>query len=191
MSDYDSFPLHDFRSEGVRVDAGGDLKGALRLPNNGTLTVHNRLCPSLVSGTGAEWLRVAKEIIGYAAAQKISSDQKALVALYHERPVSFEQDWAVTQNVFNATLWDDDDCREQTPSSMRAVHFAHTPVNRAIREGQLPAGWTVGNRADVAIQFMDQWLQRCGKRKAFRRDATLLAASRGQVVSNAGAARHQ
>jgi hypothetical protein len=189
MSDYDSFPLHDFRYEGGRVDTYRGLEGTSHLPNNGTLTVHNRLCPSLVSGTSAEWLRVAKEIIGIAAAEKIPSDQKALVALYNQHPILFEQEWSVTQKVINATLWDNSDCREQTPSSMRAVHFAHSPINRAIREGRLPAGWTAGNRADVASQFMNQWLQRCGKRKPFRRDATLLAATRGQVLSDAGAAK--
>lgn len=187
MSDYDAFPLHDFRSEGV---AAGDLKDTLRLPHNGTLTVHNRLCPSLVSGTGAEWLRVAKEIIGIAAAEKIPSDQRSLVALYQKRSDIFEQEWSVTQTVFNATLWNDHDCQEQTPVSMRAVHFAHSPVHRAIQEGRLPADWNFGHRADIASQFLNQWLQRCGKRKPFHKDASLLAASRGDKVDAvAGAAK--
>eukprot|EP00545_Synedropsis_sp_CCMP1620_P009584 CAMPEP_0119013438 /NCGR_PEP_ID=MMETSP1176-20130426/8450_1 /TAXON_ID=265551 /ORGANISM="Synedropsis recta cf, Strain CCMP1620" /LENGTH=381 /DNA_ID=CAMNT_0006966529 /DNA_START=368 /DNA_END=1513 /DNA_ORIENTATION=- len=174
MSDYDVFPLHDFRNE-------GDIK---HLPNKGTLTLHNRLCPSLVSGSGAEWLRVAKEMIGCAAAQTIDSDQKALVVLSKQHPGVFEQDWSVTQTVFNATLWNEGDCSEQTPLSMRAVHFAHSPIKKAIREGLLPVGWTIRNRAEVANHFMNQWLQHCGQRKIFQQDAGLLAASRGVGGAN-------
>lgn len=116
MSDYDVFPLHDFRNDG-RV-----------LPNTGTLTLHNRLCPSLVSGSVDEWLRVAKSLIDYAAKHEINSDQKALVEMAHENPDIFQQDWSVTQTVFNAQNWNVTECGEHTPQSMRAVHFAHTPV---------------------------------------------------------------
>ena len=167
MSDYDVFPLHDFRRDG-RI-----------LPNNGTLTLHNRLCPSLVSGSGDEWTRVAEEMIDYAAENEINSDQKALAALFVDNSDLFEQDWSVTQKVFNASEWDVNDCGEQTPQSMRAVHFAHTPVKRALKEGKLPKEWSVRNRAEVATHFMEQWLRRCGARKIFVRDKRLLVASRG------------
>ena len=170
MSDYDVFPLHDFREEG------------LTLPNNGNLTLHNRLCPSLVSGSRDEWLRVGREMIEYASEHEMNSDQKALAALAQEKPNVFMQDWSVTQTVFNASSWSDIDCAEQTPQSLRAVHFAHTPVKRALKEGRLPKGWSVRNRAEVAIHFMEQWMNRCGDRKPFVRDARLLLLSRGIVV---------
>jgi hypothetical protein len=167
MSDYDVFPLHDFRNDG-RV-----------LPNNGNLTLHNRLCPSLVSGSGDEWLRVANTLIDYAAKHEINSDQKALVEIAHESPDTFQQDWSVTQTVFSASSWNVTECGEHTPESMRAVHFAHTPVKRALKEGKLPKGWTLRNRAEVANKFMEQWLRQCGARKSFVRDERLLLASRG------------
>ncbi|KAI2496901.1 hypothetical protein MHU86_17594 [Fragilaria crotonensis] len=170
MSDYDVFPLHDFRDDGRT------------LPNNGNLTLHNRLCPSLVSGSRDEWLRVGREMIEYASEHEINSDQKALAALAHEKPDAFMQDWSVTQTVFNASSWNDIDCGEHTPQSMRAVHFAHTPVKRALKEGRLPKGWSVRNRAEVASQFMEQWMSSCGNRKPFVRDARLLLRSRGIVV---------
>ena len=113
--------------------------GAL-LPNKGNLTLHNRLCPSLVSGSRGEWLRVAREMIEYAAEHEMNSDQKALAALAQEKPNAFKQDWSVTQTVFNASSWSDIDCGEQTPQSMRAVHFAHTPVKRALKEGKITEG---------------------------------------------------
>lgn len=170
MSDYDVFPLHDFRKDGIT------------LPNDGNLTLHNRLCPSLVSGSRGEWLRVAREMIEYASEHEINSDQNALAALYRKEPDAFMQDWSVTQTVFNASSWNDIDCGEKTPQSMRAVHFAHTPVKRALKEGKLPKEWSVRNRAEVASHFMEQWMDSCGNRKPFVRDGRLLLRSRGIAV---------
>lgn len=162
MSDYDVFPLHDFRDDGFI------------LPNNGNLTIHNGMCPSLVSGSRKEISRIAREMIVYAAEHRINSDQKTLVALVNEFPNMFEQDLSVSETVFNASNWNDTDCNERTPQSIRAVHFAHSPVKRALREGKLPMGWSVRFRPELAAQFMQQWLTRCGDRKRFIRDHRLL-----------------
>jgi hypothetical protein len=169
MSDYDTFPLHDFRQDGIL------------LPNSGGLTVHNRLCPSLVSGSATEWLRISHEIIRLASEQQINSDQKALVVLYQLKPTSFFQDWCVTQTVVNASGWNTSDCEQHTPPSMRAVHFAHTHVKRALRERRLPTDWSMRNRAEIALQFHDSWLATCGSRKVFLRDERLLLASRPAI----------
>ena len=50
FTDYDNFPLRDFSHQ--------EEKGILHqeLPNNGKMTVHDLLSPTLASGSGKEWL---------------------------------------------------------------------------------------------------------------------------------------
>lgn len=51
MADYDTFPLRDFTHL------------ARPLPNDGELSVHDRRVPDLVSGSSAEWIRLAHAIL--------------------------------------------------------------------------------------------------------------------------------
>lgn len=169
MSDYDVLPLHDFREEGFY------------LPNDGVLTVHNRQCPSLVSGAKSEWERVAKRIIEYAAEHHIDTDQKVLAALSRQKPYLFLMDLSVTQHMLNTTRWDRHECGAITPHSMRAVHFAHAPIKRAIREGKLPYNVTVQHRPEIVANWMQMWLEKCGEPGLFQRNPLLLKRTLRQV----------
>jgi hypothetical protein len=51
MSDYDTFPLHDFLADGMN------------LPNTGNFTMYENLVPSVVSASDKEYLRIAKLMV--------------------------------------------------------------------------------------------------------------------------------
>lgn len=152
MGDYDVFPLHDFRADG------------LELPNNGELTIHNRLCPSLVSGVESEWERMAKRLIEYGLEKQMRTDQRTVVALNKKWPDMFKLEYSVTQHMFNTTTWGPNECEAYTPTTMRAVHFAHAPMTRAKVEGKLPATFTFEQRPKVAAEWLEMWQQACGSR---------------------------
>ena len=60
-SDYDNFPLRsmDYFKEIVGVDMKDTENSSwtLKLPNNGRMTLHDHLSPSLATGTGQEWIK--------------------------------------------------------------------------------------------------------------------------------------
>jgi hypothetical protein len=152
MGDYDVFPLHDFRDDG------------LELPNNGELTIHNRLCPSLVSGVENEWDRMAKRLIEYGLGKQMKTDQRTVVALYKKWPDMFKLEYSVTQHMYNTTTWGPNECETYTPTTMRAVHFAHAPMTRAKVEGKLPATFTFEQRPKVISEWLEMWQRACGSR---------------------------
>lgn len=162
MSDYDTVPLHDFRHEGTL------------LPNNGYLTIHNRVCPSLVSGSKQEFDRVGKTIIQHAAANQIDTDQKTLAALNHQEPPVFRMAWTVTQTMLNVEHWDAKACADATPNSLRAAHFAHAVIKKAMTEGKLPETHTIENRPELARQWWTTWMTACGPPQRFVEDPQLL-----------------
>ena len=153
MGDYDVLPLHDFRT----VD-GFDL------PNNGALTIHNRLCPSLVSGVKSEWDRMAKRLIEYGLEKQLRTDQRTVVALYKKYPNIFKIDYSVTQHMFNTTTWSTHECDAFTPTTMRAAHFAHVPLIRAKAEGKLPASFTMDQRPVAVAEWLEMWHKACGSK---------------------------
>lgn len=153
MGDYDVLPLHDFRT----VDG-------FILPNDGALTIHNRLCPSLVSGVKSEWDRMAKRLIEYGLEKQLRTDQRTVVALYKKYPSIFKIDYSVTQHMFNTTTWSKLECDTYTPTTIRAAHFAHVPLTRAKAEGKLPASFTMDQRPMVATEWLEMWHKACGSK---------------------------
>jgi len=154
MSDYDVFPLHDFRKQGSF------------LPNDGVLTIHNRQCPSLVSGAASEWNRVAMHMIQFAAEHHIDTDQKTMAELSLFTPPVFEMDLSVSQKMLNVTKFTPETCRGEDPllpKGIRAVHFAHSAIKRAIRASILPREFqSIEKRPEIVSRWMTQWTEACG-----------------------------
>mmetsp|Transcript_15759 Transcript_15759/g.24507 ORF Transcript_15759/g.24507 Transcript_15759/m.24507 type:complete len:354 (+) Transcript_15759:151-1212(+) len=149
MSDYDVFPLHDFRHEGV--------------PNNGAFTMHDGYVPSLASGSKSEWLRMIKRMIDHAQIVRSRSDMFAVEELGHADGNLFRMDYTVMpgNNALTGKEWTWE-CRALTyPPNKRAVHFSH----RAIQEGRLQQGQTLENRAEIASEWLQMWLQKCGRKQ--------------------------
>lgn len=159
MSDYDTFPL-----ERVRWNADGDPRF---LPNSGTLTVHELSkmggVPSLVSGNGDEWFRLAKAQVENAQDHKDVthwSDMKAMQDLYQQSGGKFykmEENVVMASILLNGKILDQHLCLWL--KSKFAVHFSHHSM---IQSGQYKDGHDgARHRSDVARDWIVDYRGKC------------------------------
>jgi hypothetical protein len=176
MSDYDVFPLRYFETH--------------PLPHNGSLTVHDRFIPDLVSGSAEEWIRVAHDIVSSLlerdAIQKekveksytlrkrqrrrfytLWTDMMALHEWSQTKPDQFQNDSRVFGRPFETRLphlgipWTSELCRERTPSKIVAVHFSHDAIKRGIELHLVHDGQVLDNRAEIAREWLTVWNSSC------------------------------
>uniref|UniRef100_A0A7S2EKI7 Uncharacterized protein n=1 Tax=Ditylum brightwellii TaxID=49249 RepID=A0A7S2EKI7_9STRA len=161
MCDYDVFPLNPFDAEGFD------------LPNYGRLTVHQGIVqrsatPSLVSGSGEEFTRMAylliQNYIEHLDAD-LWTDMFALQDLgkqtiydeggnprhYFEIMISVIDVEKVLQGEESRV----EACKETW--NKRAIHFSH----HGLRSGVLLPGETVDQRAEIAIRWTEWWKENC------------------------------
>eukprot|EP00957_Ditylum_brightwellii_P104104 7931014-Ditylum_brightwellii.AAC.1 len=161
MCDYDVFPLNPFDAEGFD------------LPNYGRLTVHQGIVqrsatPSLVSGSGEEFTRMAylliQNYIEHLDAD-LWTDMFALQDLgkqtiydeggnprhYFEIMISVVDVEKVLQGEESRV----EACKETW--NKRAIHFSH----HGLRSGVLLPGETVDQRAEIAIRWTEWWKENC------------------------------
>lgn len=178
MSDYDTFPLRNF---GPQTDP---------LPNDGALTVHDRMVPDLVSGSADEYVRIAQGIIEdlLGEDQKVRlevkanppknkkrrsytrwSDQMSLAKWLETKPEFFKAETHVMIRAFEqddevlGQGWSAKKCQERTPESIWAVHFSHEAIKRALDKNRLHSGQTMDNRAEIAREWVATWKKSCGE----------------------------
>ena len=170
MSDYDTFPLHDFRQDG------------LVLPNNGKFTVYESWVPSLMSGNEQEWLRmtnaivnnldykmkhpgeIPKNFVGMAF-----SDMLSMMDLMRNDSSVFVSKGEVLTKFTNImkTDWAPQACITNVPANQRAVHFAHYYTDLARKQGFFPGvaerdDWDVNvKRIEMARWWMNYWKEHC------------------------------
>jgi hypothetical protein len=161
MSDYDTFPLERVRWS---TNAGGDPRF---LPNDGALTVHELSkkggVPSLVSGNGDEWFRLAVAQVDNASDHKGVthwSDMKAMQDLFQQSGGKF---YKMEENVVMASVLlgnkalDRDLCTWLKPKY--AVHFSHHSMSQS---GQYKDGHEgARHRSEVGRAWILDYRQKC------------------------------
>lgn len=159
LSDYDTFPLG-------RVQWNGNGNPEF-LPHDGALTVHEKSknggVPSLVSGNGDEWYRLAKAQAENArshSAQSHWSDMKAMQDLFQQSDGKF---YLMTENVVMGDAMlrtksiDRDLCKWL--QAKYAVHFSHYSMHRS---GRFKDGFEgARNRARVGREWILEYRQTC------------------------------
>jgi hypothetical protein len=169
MADYDTFPFRDFSQE------------AFPLPNDGQMTIHDNVVPDLVSGTDGEWLRLAhqitKSLMEHVVPSKdektgrrrytVWSDMKALSEFHTKTPDMFKTTSKVMIRAFDnpdeglGVSWTPEKCKERTPFKVKAVHFSHAALTKAMK-GSLLHGQTTDDRAKIADEWIETWKKSCG-----------------------------
>jgi len=159
MSDYDTFPL-----ERVRWNQNGDPHF---IPNNGDLTVHELSkmggVPSLVSGRGDEWFRLAKAQVENAQDHKSVvhwSDMKAMQDLYQQSGGKF---YKMEENVVMASILLDGKTLDLHLclwlKSKYAVHFSRHSM---LQTGRYKDGHDgARQRPEVARKWINEYRQKC------------------------------
>lgn len=153
MTDYDTFPLNDFRMDGHKHF----------LPAGGLLTVWNEYTPSLVSGTGHEYIRLLNRMIEAIVDRKLDQGRVDIMSLKYLYESSRGDMYHLRKQVLageralNGVLeWGEEECA--LTAEMRAVHFSHRSmkVGRTHRDGQVPQ-----DRPEVAVEFLEMWNTKC------------------------------
>jgi hypothetical protein len=147
MSDYDTFPLHQFLPT---------------LPNQGRLTVHehskNGGVPSLVSGSGAEYHRLAAVLIENAWNHKadIWSDMFALHDVYVASggTIYMKDGHVVPGQVITKHTRSDRICKRTY--AKYAVHFSHYAMDFGGTEGA-----KADDRSTIALRWLKEWRGLC------------------------------
>merc|ERR1719410_93813 len=125
MSEVDVFPLHITPEDGTK------------LPNKGTLTLHNGIEASLVSGAKSEWYRMLgymTKVLKERTMERLSYDFVWETILdEHPREVYDYHDVSPGYFSFNA---DTLDCLKYS-SNIKAVHFWASTSNEALLGGRM------------------------------------------------------
>jgi len=164
MSDYDTFPLTQSPFSG-----DGD-----QLPHEGRFTLYDKVglaggVPSLASGSKAEYERILMLLIDnlltHGIKEKSWTDMYAFIDIANRDREAYVVDKHVLKGRTAFSFWK----RTQTLSRCEgvkgdewAVHFSHTAVNAAGRNGELgELQGGVRHRAEIANNFLKQW-KLCG-----------------------------
>jgi hypothetical protein len=160
ISDYDVFPVRDFREEGFQ------------LPNKGQITFHDILSPSLASGTAEEWLKTAKAMLADAQ-QNVGTTTTSSTTLNYwtdtlsilnlQRKANFtlhSSRYVLPSNKgFSTETLESEQCHKRPLRGKKAVHFCP----RCMLEGILqPELRLPRHRVTVARDWLLQWQQLCG-----------------------------
>eukprot|EP00549_Striatella_unipunctata_P025380 CAMPEP_0118710738 /NCGR_PEP_ID=MMETSP0800-20121206/23600_1 /TAXON_ID=210618 ORGANISM="Striatella unipunctata, Strain CCMP2910" /NCGR_SAMPLE_ID=MMETSP0800 /ASSEMBLY_ACC=CAM_ASM_000638 /LENGTH=310 /DNA_ID=CAMNT_0006615057 /DNA_START=108 /DNA_END=1037 /DNA_ORIENTATION=+ len=150
MADYDTFPLWP-------------MDGHV-LPSGGKLTIHEGSkvggVPSLVSGNGEEWLRLAHSLVRNAMEHNDDqhwSDMKALQELYQSKKDEiYQMEYNTVSGVVVLNGNPMKDNCDATDKKL-AIHFSHY----AITHGVVPTGAAVAERGAIAQAWVAQWRRSC------------------------------
>lgn len=160
MADYDTFPIRSF----------SQLK---RMPRNGKLTVYDTVrqggVPSVVSGSGDEFDRVAHDLL-YNALQvgvreDFWSDMLALMDIYQKnKDVYLLFDQVLKGNValegVKKGLKSMRDCKSVVGGNF-AVHFSHFSITTSVSRGFLSKEKGAADRSQIADDFLKEWAKSC------------------------------
>mmetsp|Transcript_10577 Transcript_10577/g.19390 ORF Transcript_10577/g.19390 Transcript_10577/m.19390 type:complete len:313 (+) Transcript_10577:166-1104(+) len=170
FSDYDNFPL-------------GEINGTLTrnhhpffLPNNGQMTVHDILSPTLASGNAHEWLiglesllKNAEEHCSMATRRKkcIWTDTLAI----HSLRVSHGKDIVKTTKMVTSPFDEDDPvylnitklCRSKHFRNKWTIHFGQEMLQSA--KHVPPTMRLPKYRMELAMEWLKRWEELCGTYK--------------------------
>lgn len=169
MCDYDTFPTNFSIDEGKK------------LPNNGKMTSFENHVPSLISGTAAEWTRVAKLLVEAIPRipEDVKSDMHAFQLLKQEgthdvdfrnskMSISFGYPY---KKALKANLPREVDCEKM--AERRAIHFAHSYVQESYEQGMFPLQNITSvneamfkRRGEAARIFLADWRAQCKQSSA-------------------------
>lgn len=174
MSESDTFPINFPINEGNK------------LPNDGTFTSFQGHAPALMSGTGAEWNRVANLLIDAIGKIPVEAktDMSAFEVLRHEQNHDIVY-YFPPLNVHRGFAYDTPrkvNCEKM--SKVRAVHISHARTNSAVSEGLYPIvssddkNMEYLNRADAYNIFLNDWKNQCSKHATADDDSVGIVAKR-------------
>lgn len=160
ITDYDVFPVRDFRDQG------------LNLPNKGQMTLHDILSPSLASGTADAWMTTAKALLEDAKqnvdASKTTtttnywSDTLSTLNLQRNANVTLHSSRYVfpSNKGFATETLQKEQCEKRPLRGKRAIHFCP----RCMLEGILskPELRVPRHRLTLARDWLLQWKNVCG-----------------------------
>jgi len=161
MSDHDTFPVNFPMNEGID------------LPNGGHFTSFQAHIPALMSGTAAEWDRVAKLVISAIpriAEEEMKTDMNAFNVLQEEGSTDVIFMMPYVRYVQMGFIYDSPrvvNCEKM--ARVRAVHISHAVSHQAIKNGLYPIEVEKddpvgnGNRAAASKVFLDDWREQCGE----------------------------
>ena len=160
MSDYDTYPMHIRKGDG------------LYLPNNGKFTVYERFVPSLMSASATEWNTVAIQVIEQVlhklsseGSQTKYSDMYALEDLWvnaHKDAKPYNAQRQVDSYPYSEL--GKVDC--ERASHMLAMHLAHAHTTTAKNAGLIKDSIADEDRSVYARIIMDDWREQCSPNRA-------------------------
>jgi len=155
LADYDVFPLQPFAAE--------------KLPNDGELTVHGPVAPSLASGSAEAWLTTAWALVENVKEQQHRSDSKLMfwtdtLGILHllrneTFPIHSERHVAEGHYGLEEKEFSKDDCHARPFRNKWVVHFGPLTMQRGVMlpgELRLPK-----HRVTVAKEWLPKWYQAC------------------------------
>jgi len=174
MSDSDTFPIRFPINEGTN------------LPNDGTFTSFQGHAPALMSGTGAEWNRVANLLVDTIAKipGEAKTDMFAFEVLRHQQNTGIFY-YFPPENVHRGFAYDTPrkvNCKKM--SKVRAVHISRARTHDAVTEGLYPIvsyddkNTEYLNRADAYNIFLNDWKNQCSKYVTTNEDSVVVVAKR-------------